>query len=132
MGLGPRRATRIGSIEQGGLVVDVGQHSLQRCARLAIHRVLGLGWGHQVESGDVQVELEDGLGVAGETGQVDGYSTARDVTDDHFGRGGIQGDSQCQEEGDEWMTGHIENWTCGLDLSSMSRWEMQRKDRSGW
>ena len=46
MSLGPRRTSRIGTIEQSGLVVDVGQHPLQRRARFPIYRVLRLSQGY--------------------------------------------------------------------------------------
>lgn len=99
--LEPAENPRIRTIEQRGIVVHVGQHSLQRRTRFPIHRVLRLSQGHEVESGDVQVEFQDRLGVPGETFDVDGHSTASDVTNDHFGRGGAQGNPQSEEEGDE-------------------------------
>ena len=90
MSLGPRRTSRIRTIEQSGLVVHVGQNPLQRRARFSIHRVLRLSEGYEVESSDVQVEFNDRLSVPGETRDVDGHGTAGDVTDDDFGRRGAQ------------------------------------------
>ena len=90
MGLSSRRTSRIGTVEQSGLVVHVGQNPLQRRARFPIHRVLRLSEGHEVESSDVQVEFNDRLSVPGETCNVDGHGSAGDVTDDDFGRRGAQ------------------------------------------